>query len=387
MSPLIMKILALVLSLVIADVEHVAALVLTHYGIGVPGDQPGGVTFDPNSANGVGAFGFDTQPHALDHMLSGGLQPVALSPDVVAQYNLQPGQEFSITTSGGQTFSNLVFADKTSDALTGRIDFYDPQNTFSLSGAQVATLNGGPVLAAADLAGAGGAPGDLQNIQNVNAPNVIQNALSKFQHAGEKWTGVMQKGATSLFWILAGIALVWSGMELVLKVGGSTLQEWAWMVVRFIMGTGFFFWLLTNGPGFALAIINSLWQLGGQAGGGGNSILPSQLYELSMKIFQGIMNHLHWWEVEASIAPILLGLGDPHLLRPGRREHGAHAGRCLGGCLRRADLSGVRRTEFHSRYGYRIFPDCSGYRRRAHDAPTHRGDWYWIHDGSAYGGW
>ena len=36
----------------------------------------------------------------------------ALSPDVAAKYNLQPGERFTVTTANGQT-CNLLYADKT----------------------------------------------------------------------------------------------------------------------------------------------------------------------------------------------------------------------------------------------------------------------------------
>jgi hypothetical protein len=130
-----------------------AGIQLTHYGyerpaaaaIGTPGTpeyvpaRPADPDYDPNSWNGIGAFNFDTAPHSLVP-----LQSAALSPDVVQAYNLQPGQSFT-ATAGGQTY-NLVFADKTSDALTGRVDIYDPQQTLGDSQlVGVDSLNGGPV--------------------------------------------------------------------------------------------------------------------------------------------------------------------------------------------------------------------------------------------------
>jgi hypothetical protein len=78
---------------------------------------------------------------------------------VAQQYNIQPGQSFSITTSSGQTY-NLVYADVVPAtytdpdsgevaALGDRIDIYDPNN--ELGGGNnfeqsVSSLNGGPVV-------------------------------------------------------------------------------------------------------------------------------------------------------------------------------------------------------------------------------------------------
>ena len=112
-------------------------LTLTDYGY--PGDTSG----DSNSRVGIGAFPWDSSPGSLISNYS-----AALSPDVAAKYNVQPGQQFTITTTSGQTY-NLVYADKTSPDLTGRVDVYSSDgalggNSFSQS---VASFNGGPVVA------------------------------------------------------------------------------------------------------------------------------------------------------------------------------------------------------------------------------------------------
>jgi hypothetical protein len=111
--------------------------ILTHYA------YPGDSKLDSGSANGQGAFPFDTAPGSLIALYS-----AALSPDMAAKYNVQPGQSFTITTAGGQTY-NLVYADKTDASLTGRVDIYDPYN--QLGGGNdfsqpIASFNGGPVV-------------------------------------------------------------------------------------------------------------------------------------------------------------------------------------------------------------------------------------------------
>ena len=110
---------------------------LTHYA------YAGDSTPDSKSSQGIGAFGFDTAPGSLIPLYS-----AALSPDMAAKYNVQPGQSFSVTTSGGQTY-NLIYADQTGAAETGRVDIYDPQN--QLGGAnnfeqQITSFDNGPVV-------------------------------------------------------------------------------------------------------------------------------------------------------------------------------------------------------------------------------------------------
>ena len=114
---------------------------LTHYGYEKPGDP----NYDSRSANGIGAFPFDTAPGSLNAIGAG--RAVALSPDVAAAYNLQPNQSFNIQTADGQTMS-FVYADKTDPSLTNVIDVFDPANTMgNLSGVGVTSVAGGQVSA------------------------------------------------------------------------------------------------------------------------------------------------------------------------------------------------------------------------------------------------
>jgi hypothetical protein len=124
---------------------------LTHYGY----EQPGDPNYDSKSAQGIGAFGFDDTAGSLLNINSSGVIAAALSPDVVQQYGLKPGQQFTVQTASGESL-NLVYADNTSTNLTGRIDVYDPQGSFSLDGVQVATVAGGAVIEGSPSATAGG---------------------------------------------------------------------------------------------------------------------------------------------------------------------------------------------------------------------------------------
>lgn len=133
--------------------------ILTHYA------YAGDLTPDSNSANGVGAFGFSSAPGSLIPMYS-----AALTASAAQQYNVQPGQSFSVT-AGGVNY-NLVYADIVPSEYNGvptgnRIDIYDPNGTlggndFSQS---VTSLNGGPVVmgqsgVASMLPNPGGSIGD-----------------------------------------------------------------------------------------------------------------------------------------------------------------------------------------------------------------------------------
>ena len=68
---------------------------------------------------------------------------------------------------------------------------------------------------------------------------------SKYKSAGQTWAGTIQKAATNLFWLLATISLGWTCVSMAIKQ--SDLVEIVAELCRFIMFTGFFFWLLPTG--------------------------------------------------------------------------------------------------------------------------------------------
>jgi type IV secretion system protein TrbL len=77
---------------------------------------------------------------------------------------------------------------------------------------------------------------------------------------------------------------------------------------RFILFTGFFFWLLTNGPDFAGKIIASLRQVGGDAAGTGKAIYPSQLINLGMQVFQNAVQHITFFDASAMVVPMIIAV-------------------------------------------------------------------------------
>jgi type IV secretion system protein TrbL len=287
-----LRILFLLISILVGDIRNLAAVILTHYGYEKPGDP----NYDSKSAQGIGAFGFDTAPGSLNNIGAG--RAVGVSPDLVQQYNLQPGQSFNVQLAGGQMLS-FVFADKTADYLTGRIDVFDPDGTFNLDGAQVVQIAGGPVLVQADLGSANAA------IQTINIA-VVDQLLGKFKSAGQAWVGPLTKGATTLFWLLAIISLVWTGAIMVLK--RAELSEILVELVRYIMTIGIFFWLLTNGPAFAGAIIESLRRLGGEASGTGQSMFPGELITIGTQVVQNQLRPISWLFPVAAAIPAILAI-------------------------------------------------------------------------------
>src|SRR6202012_3337460 len=105
------------------------------------------------------------------------------------------------------------------------------------------------------------ASGDIAHAANVTG--VVDNLLAKYKSAGQGWVEPLKNAAAWMFWILATISLSWTCISMAIKQ--AELGEFFAELCRFIMFTGLFFWLLTNGPEFGNDIITSLWKIGGEA--------------------------------------------------------------------------------------------------------------------------
>ncbi len=89
----------------------------------------------------------------------------------------------------------------------------------------------------------------------------LQNQVTT---AAKGWETTVMDAAKSLFWILAtieiGIAAVWLALQ------AASLDSWFAELVRRIMFVGFFAFVLAQGPTFAKAVVDSLFQLGADGG-------------------------------------------------------------------------------------------------------------------------
>lgn len=96
--------------------------------------------------------------------------------------------------------------------------------------------------------------------------------------AAQGWETTVMQAARSLFWILAGIevgiAAVW------LALGAASLDTWFAELVRRIMFIGLFVFILEQGPDFARAMVDSLFQIGA----GGGSASPANVFNAGLQV-------------------------------------------------------------------------------------------------------
>ncbi len=140
----------------------------------------------------------------------------------------------------------------------------------------------------------------------VNSAGLFDDVLNRYNSAASAWAGVITNAATWLFWTLVLISMVWTfGMMALRK---ADIGEFFAEFVRFTIFTGFFWWLLTNGPNFASSIYASLRQIAGNATGLGSSLSPSGIVDVGFAIFYKVMDQSSLWSPVDSMAGILMAV-------------------------------------------------------------------------------
>lgn len=140
----------------------------------------------------------------------------------------------------------------------------------------------------------------------INSSGLLDTALQQFNTAATAWGTYITARATWLFWTLAIISLVWTMGQLALQRAeiGDFFRE----IILFTVTTGFFFWLLTNGPAYAMAIMNSMRQIAGTASGLGPNIYPSGIVDIGFFIFQKVLTQSSIWSPVDSMVGFVMSL-------------------------------------------------------------------------------
>lgn len=99
----------------------------------------------------------------------------------------------------------------------------------------------------------------------VEKSGVLNQVGERFLTESVKWGTIITGHASWLFWTLVAISMVWTFGLMALRK--ADIQEFFAEFLKFIIFVGFFWWLLLNGPEFAMSIINSLREIGAEASG------------------------------------------------------------------------------------------------------------------------
>lgn len=138
----------------------------------------------------------------------------------------------------------------------------------------------------------------------VDGSGVFDNVLGRYSTAAASWAGTITQHASWLFWTLVVISMVWTfGMMALRK---ADIGEFFAELVKFTIFTGFFWWLLTNGPAFSSSIYASLRQIAGNATGLGSGLSPSGIVDIGFAIFDKVLDQSTVWSpVDSAIGIIM----------------------------------------------------------------------------------
>jgi type IV secretion system protein TrbL len=120
----------------------------------------------------------------------------------------------------------------------------------------------------------------------INGQGILDDVQNQFKTAASGWASTLTARASWLFWMLALISMIWThGMLLFRK---ADIADFYGEFIRFIVFTGFFWWLLTNGPTMAIDVIYSMQTLGDTASGISGTT-PSGIVDVGFMIFNTVV--------------------------------------------------------------------------------------------------
>ena len=139
---------------------------------------------------------------------------------------------------------------------------------------------------------------------------ILDEVKDRFLNAAMMWRGVILDYATWLFWLLVTINLVWTfGMMALQK---ADLPDFFREFLKFTITTGFFWWVLLNGPVMATDLYESMMKIGADAGGLPEGLSPSSIIEIGFDISAQVNNVLTIWDPIDSLVVILTGVAIFH---------------------------------------------------------------------------
>lgn len=136
--------------------------------------------------------------------------------------------------------------------------------------------------------------------------DVLDNVLQRFSTVASTWGTLITTRATWLFWLLVVISMVWTFGFMALRK--ADLGEFFAEFIKFTIFTGFFWWLLLNGPRFATDIMMSLRMIAAQASGLPSALAPSGIVDIGFDIFNKVVDQSTVWKPMDSLFGLLLSM-------------------------------------------------------------------------------
>lgn len=141
---------------------------------------------------------------------------------------------------------------------------------------------------------------------DISNSGLLDNVLDKYALKASTWATYIKDRATWLYWTLVLISMVWTFGFMALRK--ADIAELFAEFIRFTITTGFFWWLLENGPNFAKDIIDSMRQMAGTASGAGPGLSPSGIVDVGFDILGQVISKTTVWQPVDSAIGIIIAL-------------------------------------------------------------------------------
>lgn len=138
----------------------------------------------------------------------------------------------------------------------------------------------------------------------INNADLFDSILARFANTASAWSDKMVDYGSWLFWGLALISMTWTFGMMALKK--ADIQEFFAETIRFFVVTGFFFWILKNGPAIAIAIIDTMRQIASSASGLSKVVSPSGIVDIGFDILCKVVDKSSFWSPASTIVGLLV---------------------------------------------------------------------------------
>lgn len=138
----------------------------------------------------------------------------------------------------------------------------------------------------------------------INNADLLDSILVRFANTASGWGKRLVELGTWLFWGLTLISMVWTYGLMALKK--ADIGEFLAETVRFFATTGFFLWILRNGPAIATAIMDSCRMMASQASGLNKVVSPSGIIDIGFDIASKVVDKSSIWSPATSTVGLLI---------------------------------------------------------------------------------
>lgn len=124
---------------------------------------------------------------------------------------------------------------------------------------------------------------------------VIRTITNNFEQITNGWHDKLRPAVLYVFWALAAISWAYTGITLALK--GADMPEIMNELVKLILITGFWLYIIENSVDICNAIINSLAKAAGIAGGAGaTGVAPGDIINHGLELANAVIDQGGFWD-------------------------------------------------------------------------------------------